>query len=178
MPRSHGYNTKTRQLILTYLQDNRRHAVSAANILAYLDENKLPTSPTTVYRYLDKLSSENRVMKYVADKGEKAVYQYVDEGAHCQEHLHLKCLHCGQIYHLDCGFMDEFRDHLLNQHGFTLECSGSMLYGVCASCLEKENAALAAAGKAPKTEPHTHSHDHAHDCGCHCTCEEEQDEKK
>lgn len=140
MPRSQGYNTKTRQLILVYLQQNRSHAVSAANILQYLEDSDLPTSPTTVYRYLDKLAAENRVMKYVADKGEKAVFQYVDEGAHCQEHLHLKCVVCGKIYHLDCGFMDEFRRHLMENHDFELACSGSILYGTCAQCRTKRTA--------------------------------------
>lgn len=139
MARSGGYNTKTRQLILTYLQDNRRHAVSAAEILIWLEQQALPTSPTTVYRYLEKLAAEGRVMKYVADKGEKAVFQYVDDGAHCHEHLHLKCVQCGQIYHLDCGFMDEIRDHLMASHGFALTCSGSMLHGVCAKCNAMKN---------------------------------------
>ena len=63
-------------------------------------------------------------MKYVADKGEKAVFQYVDEGRHCREHLHLKCVQCGRIYHLDCHFMDEVRAHLMAEHGFTLQCEG------------------------------------------------------
>lgn len=139
MPRAHGYNTKTRQLILAYLQENQRHAVSAANILQYLEDNGLPTSPTTVYRYLDKLAAEKHIMKYVADKGEKAVFQYVDEGSYCQSHLHLKCIECGQIYHLDCGFMDEVRQHLMSSHGFALECNGSILYGTCARCREKHN---------------------------------------
>ena len=139
MARSGGYNTKSRQLILTYLQDNRRHAVSAAEILIWLEEQALPTSPTTVYRYLEKLAAEGRVMKYVADKGEKAVFQYVDDGAHCREHLHLKCVRCGQIFHLDCGFMDEIRDHLMASHSFALECSGSMLHGICAKCRAMEN---------------------------------------
>ena len=65
-------------------------------------------------------------MKYVADKGEKAVFQYVDEGRHCREHLHLKCVRCGRIYHLDCHFMDEVRGHLMAEHGFTLQCEGSV----------------------------------------------------
>ena len=33
-----GYNTKTRQLILDYLINNRQHAVSASNILEHLEE--------------------------------------------------------------------------------------------------------------------------------------------
>ena len=87
---------------------------------------------------LDKLAGEQRVMKYVADKGEKAVFQYVDEGRHCREHLHLKCVRCGRIYHLDCHFMDEVRAHLMAEHGFTLQCEGSVLYGLCRSCAANE----------------------------------------
>lgn len=113
MARSDGYNTKTRQLILDYLIRNRQHAVSASNILEHLEAEGASPNPTTVYRYLDKLAGEQRIMKYVADKGEKAVFQYVDEGRHCREHLHLKCVQCGRIYHLDCHFMDEVRAHLL-----------------------------------------------------------------
>ena len=78
MARSDGYNTKTRQLILDYLIRNRQHAVSASNILEHLEAEGASPNPTTVYRYLDKLAGEQRVMKYVADKGEKAVFQYVD----------------------------------------------------------------------------------------------------
>lgn len=137
MARSSGYNTKTRQLIQNYLMDNRQHAVSAANILAHLEAEDAAASPTTVYRYLEKLCADGRVMKYVADKGEKAVFQYVGDGIRCREHLHLKCVQCGQIYHLDCGFMDEVRAHLEAQHGFLLQCEGSMLYGLCRHCREK-----------------------------------------
>ncbi len=131
-----GYNTKTRQLILDYLINNRQHAVSASNILEHLEAEGASPNPTTVYRYLDKLAGEQRIMKYVADKGEKAVFQYVDEGRHCREHLHLKCVQCGRIYHLDCHFMDEVRAHLMAEHGFTLQCEGSVLYGLCRSCAQ------------------------------------------
>jgi Fur family ferric uptake transcriptional regulator len=136
MARSDGYNTKTRQLILNYLMQTREHAVSAATILEHLQNEGAAPSPTTVYRYIERLVSEGRVMKYVADKGEKAVFQYVGDGTRCREHLHLKCVKCGQIYHLDCGFMDEVRGHLETEHGFTLQCEGSMLYGVCRQCRE------------------------------------------
>ncbi len=132
-----SYNTKTRQLILDYLIENRRHAVSAADIVAHLEAAGGGANPTTVYRYLDKLAGEQRVMKYVADKGERAVYQYIDEAHHCHQHIHLKCTCCGEIFHMDCGFMDEMRHHLLEEHGFTLQCEGSVLYGLCRRCAEK-----------------------------------------
>lgn len=136
-PRSDGYNTRTRQLILDYLIANRQHAVSVSNILDELDRQGAAANPTTVYRYLEKLSGEQRVMKYVASKGEKAVYQYVEADRHCHEHLHLKCVRCGEILHLDCHFMDEVRGHLQAQHGFALQCEGSILHGVCRRCSDK-----------------------------------------
>lgn len=71
MARSGGYNTKTRQLILDYLINNQQHAVSASNILKHLEQEGASPNPTTVYRYLDKLAGEQKIMKYVADKGEK-----------------------------------------------------------------------------------------------------------
>ena len=60
----------------------------------------------------------------------------MDEGRHCREHLHLKCVQCGRIYHLDCHFMDEVRAHLMAEHGFTLQCEGSVLYGLCRHCAQ------------------------------------------
>ena len=50
----------------------------------------------------------------------------------------LKCVRCGRIYHLDCHFMDEVRAHLMAEHGFTLQCEGSVLYGLCRSCAANE----------------------------------------
>ena len=137
MARSSSYNTRTRQLILEYLAANARRTVSAADIVAHLEQAGAPANPTTVYRYLDKLAGEHRVMKYVAGKGERAVYQYADEQHHCHEHIHLKCVRCGEIFHMDCHFMDEVRRHLQDEHGFTLRCEGSILYGVCRKCAEK-----------------------------------------
>ena len=112
-----------------------------SNILEHLEAEGASPNPTTVYRYLDKLAGEQRIMKYVADKGEKAVFQYVDEGRHCREHLHLKCVQCGRIYHLDCHFMDEVRAHLMAEHGFTLQCEGSVLYGLCRRCAQQNEQA-------------------------------------
>lgn len=140
MARSTSYNTHTRQLILDYLTENRRRTVSAADIVAHLEAEGARTNPTTVYRYLDKLAVEQRIMKYVADKGQKAVFQYVDEGHHCREHLHLKCVGCGRIFHLECDFMDEVRRHLMEGHGFELQCEGSILYGRCRRCAAKAKA--------------------------------------
>jgi Fur family ferric uptake transcriptional regulator len=139
MPRTKGYNTKARQEILDYLKKCWASTVSAAEILQHLKDNGMSVNPTTVYRYLDKLCSDHIIIKYATVKGKKSVYQLSGPGQHCSEHLHLKCVRCGRIIHLDCGFMDELKNHLQGQHNFQLQCEGNMLYGVCNDCSSSNN---------------------------------------
>ena len=86
---------------------------------------------TTVYRYLDKLCAEHTVIKYPDLNSDKAVFQFAGEEKKCAEHLHLKCIRCGKVVHLDCDFMDELKEHLYRDHGFRLQCSGDMLHEIC-----------------------------------------------
>lgn len=138
MERKEGYKTKNRQLILDYLRANKNRTVRAADIAKYMETQGCAVNKTTIYRYLDKLEADALVLKYVADKGESAGYQFVDKNAKCQEHLHLQCASCGKIIHLDCGFMDEFSEHIRKHHGFVIECKNSILYGTCEECGKKK----------------------------------------
>ena len=140
MQRKSSYNTKARQEISDFLKQNGTTAVSAADICQHLQSIGNSVNPTTVYRYLDRLCAEKTIIKYIAEKGEKAVYQYSGQKKQCSEHLHLKCTQCGRILHLDCGFMQEFQAHLREHHDFELQCEGSVLYGLCSDCRKKQNA--------------------------------------
>lgn len=131
-----AYNTGSRKKILAYLTENADRTVSAKDIAKHTQEQGAPVNITTVYRYLDRLEQEGAVIKYASTAGEKAVYQYVGAGRCCGEHLHLKCIDCGKVFHLDCHFMDEISDHVEKEHGFTLQCRNSVIYGRCSSCLQ------------------------------------------
>lgn len=132
-----GYATASRKKILEYLKNNSSRTVTAADISLYLKEQDSEVNITTIYRYLDKLETDGTVMKYVAEKGSQAGYQYVELGHRCEEHLHLKCVVCGGISHLECAFMDEISEHILKDHGFVLQCRNSIIYGTCKACREK-----------------------------------------
>lgn len=132
-----GYNTAARSRILGFLKENKERAVNANDILKVLNNGGNDVNITTVYRYLDKLTESGQVMKYIAENGTRAVYQYVEDDHHCQEHLHLQCTKCGAIVHLDCSFMDEIAEHVSLEHGFKIQCRNSIIYGVCRNCLEK-----------------------------------------
>lgn len=132
-----SYVTASRKKILEYLQESDERAVTASDVAAYLKEQNSEVNITTVYRYLDKLAKDGTLIKYVAEKGSQSAYQYVKPGRGCSEHLHLKCVKCGKIIHLDCHFMKEIASHISESHGFVLQCNQSVLYGICQDCQEK-----------------------------------------
>lgn len=134
---NNGYNTAARSRILGFLKENKDRTVNANDILNRLNDQGNDVNITTIYRYLDKLTESGEVMKYTAENGTRAVFQYVGEKQHCEEHLHLQCVRCGAILHLDCGFMDEISEHVMNEHGFRIQCRNSIIYGECSRCLEK-----------------------------------------
>lgn len=133
-----NYNTKARKIILEYLEKNSETTVSALDIINYLSNIELNVNPTTVYRYLNKLHSEKKVIKLSGEDGQKAVFQLVHHKKTCDEHIHTQCINCGKLIHLECGFMEELKKHLSEGHGFQLKCKGSILYGLCKDCSDKK----------------------------------------
>ncbi len=135
--RSEGYSTKLYNIIIDYLKDNRERAVTAANVYDYIHTINERANKTTVYRNLDRLVSEEKLLKYVTDDGKMASYIFREPDSGCGEHLHLQCSQCGRVVHLDCGYMDEIIRHISTKHGFDLRCASSILYGHCKECAEK-----------------------------------------
>ena len=129
-----GYTTTSRTKILEFLKNNCDRTVNVSDIQRYLTQTGHEVNITTIYRYLDKLSNDGTVMKYVSEKGNQAVYQYIDLGLHCENHLHLQCTNCGAILHLDCAFMNEIAEHILEDHGFIIQYKNSIIYGLCPKC--------------------------------------------
>ena len=134
-----GYSTPSRKRILEYLEKNKNRTVTAADIENYLIEKECAVNKTTIYRFLDKLIIEKKIVKYAAEKGKKATFQYIEDGHHCEKHLHLQCIKCGRIFHLECEFMDEIAAHIQSEHGFFIECKRSIIYGTCRECVNAQS---------------------------------------
>ena len=128
------YATASRRKILEILKESKDKTVTAAQIGEKLRQMNSEVNITTIYRYLDRLEKDGTVIRYVSGQGSQAAYQYVEPGRGCEQHLHLKCVKCGKIIHLECHFMEEISHHIEESHGFTLQCKNSILYGVCKEC--------------------------------------------
>lgn len=129
-----SYTTTSRKHILEYLKNNSEKTVTVTDISNHLKDNNCEVNITTIYRYLDKLIKEKQVMKYVTEKGTHATFQYIEHNRHCEKHLHLQCMQCGGIFHLECAFMKEIAEHIKEDHGFVIQCKNSIIYGLCEKC--------------------------------------------
>ncbi len=134
MPEKQNYNTKARKYILDYLSKIKDSTVSAADIVKGINENENLINQATVYRYLNKLTEEKKLLKFTDEETQKSVYRLALTNGDCDGHLHIKCTECGKVFHLECEFMEEIKTHLFNDHNFALKCDRSILYGVCDKC--------------------------------------------
>lgn len=129
------YSTEKRTKILEYLKIQSDKSVSIKEIEDYLrTEKNMSISVSTIYRYLDKLALDGVVLKHYNEDSNVSTYQYGKPNLACHNHLHMKCSNCGKIYHMDCEFMNELKNHIYEHHSFLLECKKSMLYGICDKC--------------------------------------------
>lgn len=123
------YNTKQRQIIIDYFNKNKK-AISIKDLSLILKDN---ISKATLYREIDNLVNEGKLLKiYNSDKN---IYEYElsDFKIGCDKHLHLKCDVCGKIYHLDDSITSS-----LNSIHFMINYSQSFIHGVCQTCNNKK----------------------------------------
>lgn len=139
--RASGYTTKLYSMILEFFTNNHEKALTAGDVFSYVHSQNEKINRATVYRNLDKLISEGKILKYVTDDGKMASYILRDETHKCGEHFHLQCSECGKVIHLDCGYVDDFIKHISEEHGFDLRCSSSIIFGKCRECSKKEEIA-------------------------------------
>ncbi|MBR6242518.1 MAG: transcriptional repressor [Ruminococcus sp.] len=139
MKRDSGYNTRQKEKLISFLVNNKEKHTNVQEISAYLLAEGTPVGTATIYRQLDKLVENGVVRKYSFDGKTGACYQYIDDSRECREHFHLKCLKCGKLIHLNCDHLSGLREHILEHHGFMVDPSQTVFYGVCSDCSSAED---------------------------------------
>lgn len=130
MTRGH-YSTRQKDLILSIIQ-SMDHEFTIREIY-----NSIPdtTSLTTVYRLVDQLEQEGIINKAIGSDG-NTYYQYIEK-CDCN-HFYLKCEKCGSLTHVECDFVNDLENHILEDHKFRLNCEHIIMNGICYECARKE----------------------------------------
>lgn len=131
------YKTRCGMLILDFLKNSQNKSVSAKEIAQHLAQKGEPANITTVYRRLEKLVSEKKLISHSSENGKTILYQYTEANPACLEHIHFQCTACRKIFHLDCDAEREFINHIEKKHGLKIDFSKTVLHGLCADCSKK-----------------------------------------
>ncbi len=125
-----SYNTRSLNLIAELLKSRGGSHMTAEELCEELKRQGENVGLTTVYRNLDKLISSGDVQKYSGEGS--ACFGF--RGDNCSHHFHLKCSACGKLLHIECDHIERLADHVSERHGFRVDNTKTVLYGLCGDC--------------------------------------------
>mgnify|MGYP004586362623 FL=1 len=128
-----GYHTKQKDTVLEGLKQKKDTFCTIDEFMNYLSENKIQVGRTTVYRALERLYQQGKVLKVPSVEGAPAQYRYLEEEK-TRNYGKLVCLKCGKTVPLQCGCIDHFIEHVGAEHGFKVDQKYTILYGYCEVC--------------------------------------------
>lgn len=122
------YNTTPRKRLLSFLKAHYDRQFTVEEIA----EKVTGISISTIYRNVGKMVEEGSVQRFSIDGSRKFLYQYFDED-NCSRHLHLKCVSCGFIFHVEENLMSAILASAVKNE-FRIDRKKTILYGSCKHC--------------------------------------------
>lgn len=132
MNRSPNYNTHQRQDILSLIKEDNS-CLTAEDIIIKLSSQGKNVSKATVYRSLEKFVNEGEILKFIPPEDNSSGYLYRYNGNH-KNHYHLQCTNCQKTICIDCDFIEQFESHFFKHHGFIVNQTQTIFYGLCKDC--------------------------------------------
>ena len=133
------YSTDAGREIANFLRNKSGEHLTVQDIYDQLHEAGSSVGMTTVYRHVSGLVENGCVKKFITDRSAPACFEYIgNKKDDICEQYHLKCEKCGRLIHLRCEEIEEFSDHLLEEHSFRLDPCMTVFYGVCGQCLNSQ----------------------------------------
>ena len=130
------YQTEQKKLLLDFLSKNRDRSFTIDEITAGIEKGGDTLARSTVYRLASKLEGEGVIRRFVKADSRSASYQLA-ACEHCEAHLHLKCVGCGKLVHMDESISDELIRKIRATSAFSVDEEESVLYGKCSTCSVK-----------------------------------------
>ena len=134
------YVTEQKKILQRILEENKDRAYTVDELVCIMKDSYGNDAPgkSTVYRLMTHLSEEGKVKKFARPDTRNAAYQIII-GEHCDCHLHLKCLDCGKLLHLDEEISDKVLCAVMSNSDFSVSEEATVLFGKCGSCKKQKN---------------------------------------
>ena len=130
------YHSKGVQVIEDYMQRHPEQAFDVGTLLRDMREQDKMVDRATIYRTLDRMTRDRRLIAFRPDDTDRLFYQSAAEGESCHRHLHARCRACGRVIHLEDLFAEDFLRQVQEAYGFEVTLDNSGLSGYCRNCRE------------------------------------------
>ena len=131
------YKTKSRNAIFEYLKENRDRRFTARDIMDTFSDQGEEVDKSTIYRNLEKLCKEGRLISYKDKDVNGTCYQYSEGHGSCHEHMHAQCSSCGKIFHIDNNILDEAAQKMQSEYGISIDYGKTVIMCKCEDCKDK-----------------------------------------
>ena len=129
------YNTHQKEELKCFLARHKSESFTVRQIADMMkadpEVSKAP-GESTVYRLVKELVESGEVKRTVKGNSRNFVYQ-LTEGEGCHHHLHMKCVTCGKLYHMNDEESREIVERIFREESFELDKS-AVLPGKCKDC--------------------------------------------
>ena len=130
---------KTRQQEVILAAKNKIRFLTVNQLYGGLEKDNITVGYTTVYRALERLEEEGKVIKLPTEDGTKTRYCFAEKEI-LGKPGKLVCLKCKAFFYpLECSRLEAFFDHISEEHGFELDRHHMILYGYCGCCKKEKN---------------------------------------
>ena len=129
------YNTEQKKILTDFLRNNHEKSFTIEELSDELKKTFKDAAPgkSTVYRLIPHLVDEGQVSRLPKGRGRGFVYQSLEQDK-CHSHLHMRCVSCGRLFHLDDELSEELLLKVRELCGFSVNEKDSVLLGSCISC--------------------------------------------
>jgi Fur family ferric uptake transcriptional regulator len=133
-----GYNTEQKRLLIEFLRQNSENSYTVEQIVEGIKDSagESALGRSTVYRLMTRLVEEKQVQRFAEEGSRRFSYRIIAD-YHCRNHLHLKCLGCGKILHLDRETSDALLERVRLVKDFSVSEEDTLLFGSCSSCRQE-----------------------------------------
>lgn len=128
------YKTHQKNLLTDFLTSHPDTPFTVEQIVTELKKSSDDApGKSTVYRLISALVEEGTVKRFV--KGNSRQFQYqIAGGEDCHHHLHMKCVSCGKLFHMEDELSEKLLEDIMENNSFRVECDQTTLYGCCKEC--------------------------------------------
>ena len=129
------YATEQKKKLTEFLSAHREEAFTIEELILGMQREYGEGIPatSTVYRLMTSLVEEGSVKRFVKGHSRHFLYQIVDR-EHCRSHLHLKCVDCGRLIHLNEQLTDQLMSTIRAANDFLIDEEETVLLGACSGC--------------------------------------------